>query len=152
MVNLLWLQYWLPCALASPEPPVYHLQVLEPDFFQYLSERPMGDGLFYCYRWFLVAFKRGRSGGTVGVRGRGEWFLCIALCTCTCTFLLRNHCIKCLTSSLIMPPPSCCLRHLVAEFEYRDIFRLWETSWAAGRCCSAHFLEFCGLAIMTQFK
>jgi len=34
------------------------LQVLEPDYFQYLSERPLGDGLFYCYRWFLVKFKR----------------------------------------------------------------------------------------------
>lgn len=72
------------------------LQVLEPDFFQYLSERPLGDGLFYCYRWFLVSFKR--------------------------------------------------------EFEYDDVFRLWETWWAAQLCCSTHFLEFCGLAIMTQFK
>lgn len=39
-----------------------------------------------------------------------------------------------------------------AEFEYEDVFRLWETWWAAGQCYSAHFLEFCGLAIMTQFK
>ena len=40
---------------------VHYLQVLEPDFFQYLSERPLGDGLFYCYRWFLVSYKRGQS-------------------------------------------------------------------------------------------
>ena len=38
-------------------------QVLEPDYFGYLSERPLGDGLFYCYRWFLVLFKRGQSMG-----------------------------------------------------------------------------------------
>jgi hypothetical protein len=72
------------------------LQVLEPDFFQYLSERPLGDGLFYCYRWFLVSYKR--------------------------------------------------------EFKYSDVFRLWETWWAAREVSSAHFLEFCGLAIMAQFK
>lgn len=39
------------------------VQVNEPDYFQYLSERPMGDGLFYCYRWLLVCFKRGKPMG-----------------------------------------------------------------------------------------
>lgn len=38
---------------------IFLCQVNEPDYFQYLSERPMGDGLFYCYRWLLVCFKRG---------------------------------------------------------------------------------------------
>ena len=32
---------------------------MEEDFFQYLVDQPMGDALFYCYRWFLVNFKRG---------------------------------------------------------------------------------------------
>lgn len=41
------------------------LQVMEPDFYQYLSERPMGDGLFYAYRWLLVSFKRGKSHHTI---------------------------------------------------------------------------------------
>ena len=36
------------------------MQVLEGDFYQYLLERPMGDGIFYSYRWFLVNFKRGK--------------------------------------------------------------------------------------------
>ena len=39
---------------------VSNLQVLEGDFYQYLLERPMGDGIFYSYRWFLVNFKRGK--------------------------------------------------------------------------------------------
>eukprot|EP00731_Ephydatia_muelleri_P022689 Em0015g272a len=34
------------------------LEVTDTDFFQYLQEKPMGDSLFYCYRWFLVGFKR----------------------------------------------------------------------------------------------
>ncbi|XP_019848772.1 PREDICTED: small G protein signaling modulator 1-like [Amphimedon queenslandica] len=34
------------------------LQVLESDFYDYLNEMPMGDALFYTYRWFLVNFKR----------------------------------------------------------------------------------------------
>lgn len=72
------------------------LQVLEPDYFQYLSERPMGDGLFYCYRWFLVCFKR--------------------------------------------------------EIAYDDVFRLWETIWAARKCVSNNFEEFFALGIMVQFK
>ena len=38
-----------------------YVQVLEGDFYQYLLERPMGDGIFYSYRWFLVNFKRGKS-------------------------------------------------------------------------------------------
>ena len=38
------------------------------------------------------------------------------------------------------------------EFGYNDVFLLWETVWAAKQCCSTHFLEFCGLAIMQQFK
>lgn len=73
------------------------LEVLEPDYFQYLTERPLGDGLFYAYRWFLVCFKR--------------------------------------------------------EFVYSEIFRLWETIWAARNGgISEHLEEFFALAIMQQFK
>lgn len=34
---------------------------MEPDYYHYLSEHPMGDGLFYAYRWLLVTFKRGEE-------------------------------------------------------------------------------------------
>jgi hypothetical protein len=34
------------------------LQILENDFYQYLCDQPMGEALFYTYRWFLVNFKR----------------------------------------------------------------------------------------------
>ena len=52
-----WFSYTHFCILSTVI--VLSVQVLEPDFFQYLSERPLGNDLFYCYRWFLVAFKRG---------------------------------------------------------------------------------------------
>ena len=92
--------------------------MLEPDFFQYLSERPLGDGLFYCYRWFLVSFKRGLT-------------------------LAREFWRRCHYDVMVL---------ICAEFVYNDVFRMWETWWAARDCSSAHFLEFCGLSIMTQFK
>ena len=36
------------------------VKVMESDFYQYLSEHPMGDNFFYAYRWLLVTFKRGK--------------------------------------------------------------------------------------------
>ena len=107
-------------------------QVLEPDYFQYLSERPLGDGLFYCYRWFLVLFKRGQSMG--------------------CTNSPPTH----KANPFYYLTPSLALSHthifMDTEFGYDDIFRLWEAIWASRRCVSNHFEEFLSLAIMQQFR
>lgn len=72
------------------------LQILESDFFQYLTELPMGDALFYSYRWFLVNFKR--------------------------------------------------------EFDYNDIYLLWETCWSAQWCTSKHFEVFIAMGLLQQYK
>ena len=95
---------------------------MEPDYFQYLSDRPMGDGLFYCYRWLLVTFKRGE-------------------------FVLKPHPHFVANCSSPPPPPP-----WPVEFDYGDVFRLWETVWASRLSVSNHFEEFFALAIMKQFK
>ena len=40
----------------------------------------------------------------------------------------------------------------LAEFSYEDLFRIWETSWAARLSVSEHFEEFLALAVMKQFQ
>ena len=41
----------------------------------------------------------------------------------------------------------------IAEFSYQDVFRLWETVWAARMGgVTVNFEEFFALAIMKQFK
>lgn len=105
---------------------LFLVKVLEPDYFQYLSDRPMGDGLFYCYRWLLVTFKRGIVCHMHENSSIHHSFLCFFVLFSLCFFPI--------------------------EFDYNDVFRLWETVWAARHSVSMHFEEFFALAIMKQFK
>ena len=97
----------------SPFLPPSLSQILESDFFQYLTELPMGDALFYSYRWFLVNFKRGIN---------------------ELTFLF-------ISSSLSL-----------VEFDYNDIYLLWETCWSAEWCTSKHFEVFIAMGLLQQYK
>ena len=56
--------------------------------------------------------------------------LCVCVCVCVCDLC-----------SLVLP-----------EIAYDDVFRLWETIWAARKCVSNNFEEFFALGIMVQFK
>ncbi len=66
-----------------------------------------------------------------------------------CTGLTLYHATNDAGDSISLHPPPfipC------TEFGYPDIFRVWETIWAARLSVSEHFEEFIALAVLQQYK
>lgn len=77
---------------------------------------------YFCYRWFLLDFKRGEPNINVHFRFVGRkvgWCSTVGVC---------------------------------AELLYEDVFAVWEVIWVASRISSRHFVLFLALALVTVYR
>ncbi|XP_032242258.2 small G protein signaling modulator 2 isoform X2 [Nematostella vectensis] len=72
------------------------IQVLDPEMFEHLQQNGDLTHFYFCYRWFLLDFKR--------------------------------------------------------ELLYDDVFKVWETIWAARHCTTDHFVLFIALALLQFYR
>lgn len=100
-------------------------QLLDAELFEVMRTNGDYTHFFFCYRWFLLDFKRGERQ---------------SLLKSTYSFE-KKHCLftKMFFFSFL-------------EFAYKDIFRVWESIWAAARLCSNEFPIFIALAMLQCYR
>lgn len=97
-------------------------QILDAEMFDLMHQNGDYTHFYFCYRWFLLDFKRGQ------INISKNKILFIFNCT---AYLCMSY---------------------ILELLYEDVFIVWETIWAAKHIASSHFVLFIALAMVEYYR
>ena len=98
---------------------------------------------YFCYRWFLLDFKRGEHIHSK-LHSAAIMFLFLFITTVFEIYLSNIIVLLECIVFILLPPPT--------EMVYDDVFSVWETIWAAKYTSSDHFVLFIALALVEMYR
>lgn len=104
------------------------LQILDSELFELMHQNGDYTHFYFCYRWFLLDFKRGMT----------RFYEYSKIAKASAHFLLV--CIY------------VCMYVCLLEMLYEDVFAVWEVIWVAPRISSQHFVLFIALALVAVYR